>query len=86
MADPPLTEGVTYKLPDLHERFFVIRRDTLLASAVLLAYLTIKYYHNNHGSQVFHGAVLGKLETFSALDPNRIGDLFEAFEIVTHIT
>ena len=88
MVDSLLAEEahkVTYKLPDLHKQFFIIGRDTLLPSAVLLVYLTITS-HDNHELWVFHGVVLRKLETFFHPGSEQVGDLFEVFEGVAHIT
>ena len=87
MVDSLLTEEVRkviYELPDLHKRFFVIGKDTLLPLAVLLVCLTI-IGHDNHELWVFCRVVLGKLETFFHFGSEQVGNLFEVFEGVTHI-
>ena len=85
-VDSPLTEEareVVSKLPNLRRLSVVIERGTLLPSMVLpnLTEVSIKSNHDSDWLQMFHGAVLGKLETITIhSESEQIGDFLEAFE------
>jgi hypothetical protein len=81
----PLTEEaseVVYKLPNLRELFVVIERGTSLSSASLPNLTTLSIVCDNEGDwpQLFHGAMLGNLESVVfGLQSEQIGDFLGAF-------
>ena len=91
-VDSPLTEvarEVIYKLPGLRDLSVVIGKETPLPPAMLpnLTNLIIEYNYDSRWLQMFHGAVLRRLEavTFYS-ESKRIDDFLEAFESVTLTT
>ena len=84
--DSPSTDKareVIYNLPDLRKLSVVIEMDTSLPSPVLpnLADLAIDFDHDGAWLQLFHGAVLGKVEAITFKSGfERVGGFLEAFE------
>ena len=86
-VDSPLTEEareVVSKLPNLQHLSVVVERGTSLPPVVLpnLTEVSIKYDHDCDWLQMFHLAVLGKLETVTFRSGSEhIGDFLETFEM-----
>ena len=85
-VNSPLTKEageVIYKLPNLCDLSVVIERETSLPPAFLpnLTNLTISCDNEGDWPQLFHGAILGKLESIVFYPQSeQIGDFLEAFE------
>ena len=85
-VDSPLTEEASeavYKLPDLRSLSVVIDKVTSLPSTSLPNLIKLKVTYNNEDDwpRLFHGAMLGKLESVAFIPEfEQIGDFLGAFE------